>query len=116
MSYYSGSDIPRHVPENPENLSKLKFVERENAIREIMKLYPDASPKMVELCWNYINRKGIETVREEIESGHFDKPSQFSNVSGHTVLKTAWVYNPDGTLVEPEPTSSGSATNMLTAC
>jgi hypothetical protein len=116
MSYYAGSDIPRHVPENPENLSKLKLVERENAIKEILKLYPDASSKMVELCWNYINRKGVETVREEIESGYFDRPSQFSNVSGHTVLKTAWVYNPDGTLVEPEPTSSSSQSNMLTAC
>lgn len=116
MSYYSGSDIPRHEPENPENLSKLKLVERENAIKEILKLYPDASTKMIELCWNYINRKGVETVREEIESGHFDKPSQFSNVHGQTVLKTAWVYEPDGTLVEPEPTSSGLATNMLTAC
>jgi hypothetical protein len=116
MSYYASSEIPRHEPENPENLSKVKLVERENAIKEIRKLYPDASPKIIEMCWNYINRKGINTVREEIEGGHFDKPSQFSNVSGDVVLKTGWVYNPDGSLVEPDDTSSSSQTNMLTDC
>jgi hypothetical protein len=115
MSLYSGTEFKQVERENPENLTKLQLEERERAIKEIMRQFPDASPKHVEMCWNYIRREGLQTVRERIETGFFDKPSQFSNPVGG-VLKTAWVYNPDGTLVEPEPTSSGSQTNMLTAC
>jgi len=115
MSLYAGSDIPRAVPENPENLTKLQLTERERAIAEIIKQQPDASPKMVEMIWNYIHREGLSTIRERIESGFFDKPSEFANPKGG-VLKTAWVYNEDGTLVEPEPTSSGSASSTLTIC
>jgi hypothetical protein len=115
MSYYSGNDIPRTERENPENLTKLQLEEREMAIKEIMRQFPDASPKIVEICWNYIRREGLQNVREKINTGFFDKPSEFANPVGG-VLKTAWVYNPDGTLVEPEPTSSSSQTNMLTAC
>jgi len=115
MSLYAGSEIPRAVPENPENLTKLQLTERERAIAEIIKQQPDASPKMVEMIWNYIHREGLSTIRERIESGFFDKPSEFANPKGG-VLKTAWVYNADGTLVEPEPTSSGSASSTLTIC
>jgi hypothetical protein len=112
MSYYSGDDIPRT---ERENLTKLQLEERERAIKEIIRQFPDASPKIVEMCWNYIRREGLQTVREKIETGFFDKPSEFANPVGG-VLKTAWVYNPDGTLVEPEQTSSGSPSNTLTAC
>jgi hypothetical protein len=115
MSYYSGSEFPRAQPENPENLTPIQLVERDRAIAEILRINPDASPKMVEMCWNYIRREGVETVRERINSGFFNKPSEFSNPVGG-VLKTAWVYHADGTLVEPEQTSSGSAESTLTLC
>ena len=115
MSYYSADEIPRAQQENPGNLTPLELNERERAIKAIMIENPDASPKMVEMCWNYIHREGLGVVRERINSGFFNKPSQFSNPVGG-VLKTAWVYNADGTLVEPEQTSSGSATSTLTLC
>jgi hypothetical protein len=108
MSYYSGSDIPRTTIDNPENLTTLQLQERERAIKEIMVHYPDVSPKMVEMCWNYIQREGLKIVRERIESGFFNKPSEFSNPIGG-VLKTAWVYNADGTLVEPEATRTDTS-------
>ena len=115
MSYYSGDEFPRAEIDNPMNLTKLQLAEREKAIKEIMRLQPDASSKHVELCWNYIHREGLEKVREKINTGFFDKPSEFANPVGG-VLKTAWVYNPDGSLVEPEPTSSSSQTSTLLSC
>lgn len=115
MSYYSNTEIPKHIPDNPENLTKLELMERDRAIQAILKEQPNASPKMVEMCWNYIRREGLSTVRERIESGFFDKPSEFANPVGG-ILKTAWVYNADGTLVEPEETSSSSASSTLTIC
>jgi hypothetical protein len=102
MSLYSDNEIPRHEPENPENLTKMELTERELAISAIMAQIPNASPKIVEMCWNYIRRNTVETVREQINTGFFDKPSEFANPPGGT-LKTAWVYNADGTLAEPEP-------------
>ena len=106
MSLYCGDEIPRHVPENPENLTKLELEERERAIKEVLRLNPDASAKLVELAWNYIRREGLQNVREKINSGFYEKnPSQFCNPVGG-VLKTAWVYNADGTLVEPENISA----------
>jgi hypothetical protein len=78
MSYYSDTEIPRAVEENPEGLTKLQLVERERAINEILKQYPNASPSHIQMCWNYIRRKGLSTVRDEIETGFFDKPSQYS--------------------------------------
>lgn len=113
MSFYADSEIPRAQQDNPENLTRIQLTERERAISETLKQQPDASPKMVEMIWNYIHREGLSTIRERIESGFFDKPSQFANPKAGT-LKTAWVYHADGTLVEP--TSSGSASNTLTVC
>jgi hypothetical protein len=97
MSYYSDSEIPRAQEDNPENLTELQLNERKLAIAQILLQFPDASPKMIEMCWNYIRRKGLEHVREEINTGYFNKPSEFSNPQGG-LLKTAWVYEPDGTL------------------
>jgi hypothetical protein len=107
MSYYSDLEIPRAKEENPENLTELQLNERKIAISQIMLQYPDASPKNVELCWNYIRRKGLESVREEINTGYFNKPSEFAEPKGG-LLKTAWIYEPDGSL-----SSSSSQTSML---
>lgn len=79
MSLYSGDEIPRYQDENIEKLTKLEVVERERAIGEMMRQFPDASPSHVQMCWNYLHREGVETVRERINSGFFDKPSQFAN-------------------------------------
>jgi hypothetical protein len=99
MSYYSDSEIPRSTEDNPENLTVLQLTERTRAIAQILLQFPDASPKHIEMCWNYIRRKGLETVREEINTGYFNKPSEFSNPVGG-VFNTALIFNPDGTLVE----------------
>lgn len=95
MSYYSDSNIPRAIEDNPENLTVLELAERARAIAQILVQFPDASPKHIEMCWGYIRRKGLDTVREQINSGYFNKPSEFSNPVGG-VLKTAWVYEADG--------------------
>jgi hypothetical protein len=99
MSYYASDEIPRSQEDNPENLTKLELIERTSAIKSIMVQFPEASPKHIEMCWNYIHRKGLLTVREQINSGFFDKKSEFSDPVGG-VLKTAWVYNVDGSLAE----------------
>lgn len=78
MSYYSDSDIPRAEEENPEGLTKLQLMERERAVREMQKQYPNVSPIYAQYCWNYIRRQGLEKVREQIETGFFDKPSRFA--------------------------------------
>ena len=39
----------------------------------------------------------IENVREQINTGYFNKPSEFASPQGG-LLKTAWIYEPDGTL------------------
>lgn len=97
MSYYSDSEIPRAKEDNPENLTELQLNERKRAIAQILLQFPDASPKMIEMCHNYIRRKGLETVREEINTGYFNKPSEFANPQGG-LLKAGFVYEPDGTL------------------
>jgi hypothetical protein len=78
MSYYSDTEIPRAEEANPEGLTKLELVERTRAINEIKKQYPNVSPVHIEWCWNYIHRTGLEKVREQINTGFFDKPSQFT--------------------------------------
>ena len=97
MSYYSNTEIPRAQEDNPENLTELQLNERKLAIAQILLQFPDASPKMIEMCWNYIRRKGLENVREQINTGYFNKPSEFASPQGG-LLKTAWIYEPDGTL------------------
>ncbi len=77
MSYYSDTDIPRAVEENPEGLTKLELVERTRAINEMIKQYPNVSPVHIEWCWNYIRRNGLDKVRDQINTGFFEKPSQF---------------------------------------
>lgn len=100
MSYYSDSEIPRAIENNPENLTVLQLAERTRAISQILLQFPDASPKHIEMCWNYIRRNGLDKVREQINTGYFNKPSEFSNPVGG-ILKTAWVYESDGvTLVQ----------------
>ena len=100
MSYYSDCEIPRAKEDNPENLTELQLSERKRAIAQILLQFPDASPKNIEMCHNYIRRKGLENVREEINSGYFNKASEFAEPKGG-LLKTAWVFEPDGTLSEP---------------
>jgi len=78
MSYYSNLDIPRAEEDNPEGLTKLQLMERERAVREMQKLYPNVSPMFAQYCWNYIRRQGLEKVREQINSGEFEKPSRFA--------------------------------------
>lgn len=79
MSLYSGDEIPRYQDENIEKLTKLEVVERERAIGEMMRQFPDASPSHVQMCWNYIHRNGLEKVRDQIETGFFNAPSQFAH-------------------------------------
>ena len=100
MSLYIGDEIPRAKEENPEGLTVLELEERKRAVNEILRTQPNADPKHVEWAWNYIRRKGLQTVREQINTGFFDKPSEFSVPPGG-VLKTAWVYEPDGSLASP---------------
>jgi hypothetical protein len=95
MSYYSDSEIPRATEDNPEGLTVLQLAERTRAIAHNLLQFPDASPKHIEMSWNYIRRNGVETVREQINTGFFNKKSEFSDPVGG-LLKTAWVYEADG--------------------
>lgn len=101
MSYYVDSEIPRHVPENEDNLTELEITRRNLEIDEILLKYPNTNWKMAEMCWNYIHRHGLEDVRQKINSGFFKKESKFSVAQGGTI-KAGYVYNPDGTLYDPE--------------
>lgn len=101
MSLYVDSDIPRHEPENEDNLTELEKIERDRAVDEILLKYPNTSWKMAEMCWNYIHRNGLEDVRQKINSGFFKKPSKYANPPGGTI-KAGYVYNPDGSLYDPE--------------
>jgi hypothetical protein len=78
MSYYSDVDIPRAEMDNPEGLSKIELEERERAIKQMQKEHPTVSPVHIQYCWNYIRRQGLEKVREQINSGEFDKPGQYA--------------------------------------
>jgi hypothetical protein len=78
MSYYSDTEIPRAEEDNPEGLTKLQLMERDRAVKEIQRQYPNASPMHIQWCHNYIRRMGLEKVREQINSGEFDKPSKFA--------------------------------------
>lgn len=101
MSLYVDDEIPRYTDENTDGLTELEKMKREREIKQILLMYPNAEYKMAEMAWNYIHREGLESVRDKINSGFFNKPSKYANPPGGTI-KSGYVYNPDGSLYDPE--------------
>ena len=95
MSEVSIDDvIPRHVEENPYNYTPLEKAERNKAIKDMAKDYPNLPHGWLEMVYDFWKKMPTEDVNDIINNGTWDAPGRFSNSSGG-VINALEVLEPD---------------------
>ena len=61
--------IPRHVPNNPYNYTKLQLAERKQALKLLEREYPNLPFGWIEMCYDFEKNTPKEEIEEIINEG-----------------------------------------------
>ena len=77
--------IPRHVEENPYEYTPLEKAERNKAIKDMAKDYPNLPHSWLEMVYDFWKHTPTERVEEIINKGEWEAPGRFSKAQGGTL-------------------------------
>jgi len=67
---------------NAKGLTQAEIEQRDRDTYEMMKMYPKLNPLWADLIWNFCHRTPQERIREIIDNGEWEKPSQANYLKG----------------------------------
>lgn len=76
---------------NAKGFTKEQLVRREADIKSMISQFPNLTPGIAELIWNYVEREGREKIQENIANGIYDKKSSKYQSGG--VVKGGVIYD-----------------------
>ena len=79
------SVIPRHVPENPYNYTKLELAERKKTLQLMQADYPNLPFGWLEMVYDFNKNTPEEEVINIINEGKFETPGMFTMTRNDTV-------------------------------
>jgi len=78
--------IPRHVEDNPYSYTPLEKAERNKAIKDMAKDYPNLPPSWLEMVYDFWKHTPTERVEEIINKGEWEGSGRFSKSQGGTLV------------------------------
>ena len=72
------TEIPRHVPENPYNYTKLELAERKKTLQLMQADYPNLPFGWLEMVYDFNKNTPEEEVINIINEGKFETPGMFT--------------------------------------
>ena len=69
-------DIPRHVPENPRNYTKMQIEEKIKKVKELHADYPNVSESWLEMLYDFLFSKDDKTREAMVNEGWYDGPAK----------------------------------------
>ena len=79
-SNVNDTEIPRHVPENPYNYTKLELAERKKTLKLMEADYPNLPFGWLEMVYDFNKNTPEEEVIKIINEGKFETPGMFSEL------------------------------------
>ncbi len=73
-------EIPRHVPENPYNYTKVQLAERKKALRDLARDYPNLPFGWLSMVYDWEKNTPPEEVEKIINEGLWESPGKFSEL------------------------------------
>ena len=69
-------DIPRHIPANPRNYTKMQLEEKAKKVKALHVDYPNVSETWLEMLYDFLFSKDEETLNKMVEEGWYDGPAK----------------------------------------
>ena len=76
--------IPRHVPENPFNYTKVQLAEKKKALMDLQRDYPNLPFAWLEMAYDFEKNTPKEEVEKIINEGLWEVPGRFSSNSSNS--------------------------------
>ena len=76
----TSNEIPRHVPDNPYNYTKVQLAERKKALRDLERDYPNVPFGWLEMCYDWEKNTPPEEVEKIINEGLWEGKGRFSEL------------------------------------
>ena len=69
-------DIPRHIPANPRNYTKMQLEEKAKKVKELHNDYPNVSESWLEMLYDFLFSKDDKTREAMVNEGWYNGPAK----------------------------------------